>query len=86
MRIQKREQSKRAQRGIAKGILTAACMAVMVWCMPIVSLADATGKVIPNSVNIRKTPDVNSEVVGSSTIGKEVTIKGKVNEIGRAHV
>ena len=82
MRIQKREQSKRAQRGIAKGILTAACMAVMVWCMPIVSLADATGKVIPNSVNIRKTPDVNSEVVGSSTIGKEVTIKGKVNASG----
>ena len=82
MRIQKREHSKRVYRGIAKGIFTAACMAVMVWCMPIVSLADATGKVIPNSVNIRKTPDVNSDVVGSSTIGKEVTIKGKVNASG----
>lgn len=82
MRIQKREHNKRAQRGIAKGIFTAACVAVMVWCMPVVSLADATGKVLPNSVNIRKTPDVNSEVVGSATIGKEVTIKGKVSASG----
>lgn len=82
MRIQKREHGKRAQKCIAKGILTAACMAVMVWCTPIVSLADAAGKVIPNSVNIRKSPDANSEVVGSSTIGKTVTIKGKVSASG----
>lgn len=82
MRIQKREHGKRAMRHMMKGIFTAACMAVMVWCMPIVSQAEATGKVIPNSVNIRKSPDVNSEVVGSSTIGKEVTIKGKVSASG----
>lgn len=82
MRIQKREHSKRTMRYMMKGIFTAACMAVMVWCMPIVSQAEATGKVIPNSVNIRKSPDVNSEVVGSSTIGKEVTIRGKVSASG----
>lgn len=82
MRIRKREYGKSVLRGIAKGIITAACMAVMVWCMPVVSQAEATGKVVPNSVNIRKTPDVNSEVVGSSTIGKEVTIKGKVTASG----
>lgn len=82
MRIQKREHDKRALRCVAKGMLAVAGMAVMVWCMPIVSLADAAGKVIPNSVNIRKSPDVNSEVVGSSTIGKEVTIKGKVSASG----
>lgn len=82
MRIQKREQGKRVIGYMMKGILTAACMTVMVWCMPIVSQAEATGKVIPNSVNIRKSPDVNSEVVGSSTIGKEVTIKGKVSASG----
>ncbi len=82
MRIQKREHSKRAMRYMMKGIVTAACMAVMVWCMPIVSLAEAKGKVIPESVNIRKSPDVNSEVVGSSTIGKEVDIRGKVSASG----
>ncbi len=82
MRIQKREHSKRAMRYMMKGIVTAACMAVMVWCMPIVSLAEAKGKVIPESVNIRKSPDVNSEVVGSSTIGKDVTIRGKVSASG----
>ncbi len=82
MRIQKREHNKKALGRIAKGMLTAAGMAVMLWCMPIISLADATGKVIPNSVNIRKSPDVNSEVVGSSTGGKTVSIKGKVSASG----
>lgn len=82
MRIQKREHYSKGQRRIAKGIFTAACMGVMMWCMPIVSLADATGKVIPNSVNIRKSPDTNSEVIGSSTIGNSVTIKGKADASG----
>lgn len=82
MRIQKREHYSKVQRRIVKGIFTAACMGVMMWCMPSVSLADATGKVIPNSVNIRKSPDTNSEKIGSSTIGNSVTIKGKVDVSG----
>lgn len=82
MRIQKREHDKRALRCVARGMLAVAGMVVMVWCMPIVSLADAAGKVIPNSVYIRKSPDANSEAIGSSSIGKEVTIKGKVSASG----
>lgn len=82
MRIPKRERNKREGKGVVKGIFTAAAMCAMLWCMPVISHAEATGKVIPNSVNIRKAPDKNSEVVGSSTIGKEVTIRGKVDASG----
>ena len=47
-----------------------------------VSLAEATGTVLPNSVNIRKQPDQESEVIGSSTVGKEISIRGKVDVSG----
>lgn len=47
-----------------------------------VSLAEATGTVLPNSVNIRKQPDQESEVIGSTTVGKEISIRGKVDVSG----
>lgn len=54
----------------------------LIWCDPMVSRADATGTVIPSSVNIRKEPVPDSEVIGSTSSGKEITIKGKVDSSG----
>lgn len=54
----------------------------LIWCDPMVSRAEATGTVIPSSVNIRKEPAPDSEVIGSTTGGKVITIKGKVDASG----
>ncbi len=54
----------------------------LMWCDPMVSRAEATGTVIPSSVNIRKEPVPDSEVIGSTTGGKEITIRGKVDASG----
>lgn len=55
---------------------------LLVWGDPIVSRAEPTGVVIPNSVNIRKAPEQGSEVIGSSTAGKEINIRGQVESGG----
>lgn len=55
---------------------------LLVWGDPIVSRAEAKGIVIPNSVNIRKMPEQGSEVIGSSTAGKEIDIRGQVDSGG----
>lgn len=81
MKIRKNERIRRRRYGwrmaAAFGVT-----AVLVWCYPLVSLAEAAGTVLPNSVNIRKQPDQESKVIGSSTAGKEVSIKGKVDVSG----
>ncbi len=53
---------------------------LLAWCNPMVGRAEAAGTVIPNSVNIRKQPDQGSEVIGSSTAGKEISIRGQVED------
>lgn len=55
---------------------------ILVWCDPIVSRAEATGTVLPKTVNIRKQPDQGSEAIGSSSAGKEISIRGKVEASG----
>lgn len=55
---------------------------LLLWGNPIISRAEAKGVVIPNSVNIRKTPEQGSEVIGSSTAGKEIDIRGQVESGG----
>lgn len=52
----------------------------VIWCNPIVSLADHTGTVTAPSVNIREKADVNSEVIGSSSQGKKITIKDQMKD------
>ncbi len=58
----------------------AVCMMAVIWCDPIVSLADYTGTVTAATVNIREKADVNSTVVGSSSQGKEITIKDQTKD------
>lgn len=81
MRIRKSEQTRGKMRWAVRvtGVLAAF---LLVWGNPIVSHAEATGVVIPNSVNIRKAPEQGSEVIGSSVAGKEISIKGKVDSGG----
>lgn len=79
MKIRKNEQ--RCAEGIRRIALLAAA-ALLLWGNPIVSWAEPTGVVIPNSVNIRKTPEPGSEVIGSSTAGKEISIRGQVDSGG----
>lgn len=55
-------------------------MMTMIWCNPMVSLADSTGTVTTDSAKIREEADVNSNAVGSTTKGKELTIKDKVTD------
>lgn len=55
---------------------------LLLWGDPFVSRAEPKGVVIPNSVNIRKTPELGSEVIGSSTAGKEIDIRGQVESGG----
>ena len=59
-----------------------AAAVILVWCDPIVSRAEAPGTVLPKTVNIRKQPDQGSEPIGSSSAGKEVSIRGKVEVSG----
>lgn len=70
----------RKQAGKAMAVLAAAVF--LVWCNPIVSRAEAAGKVLPKTLNIRKQPDQGSEVIGSTSVGKEISIRGKVEDSG----
>lgn len=80
MKIRKSERIRGMHIGKAVAIFGAAVL--LAWCNPMVSLAEATGTVLPNSVNIRKQPDQESDVIGSSTVGKEISIRGKVDVSG----
>lgn len=63
-----------------RGILSAMC-AVCLWMgYKDICFADTTGKVTAVSAKIRKSADVNSEVIGSSEAGKTITITGKTSD------
>ena len=81
MKIRKIELGRR-QRHIWTAAVAFSAAVLLAWCNPMVSLAEATGTVLPNSVNIRKQPDQESAVIGSSTVGKEISIRGKVDASG----
>ena len=80
MRIRKSKRIRGMHVCRAVAIFGAAVL--LAWCNPMVSLAEATGTVLPNSVNIRKQPDQESDVIGSTTVGKEISIRGKVDVSG----
>ncbi len=80
MEMQRKERTGKGHVMRAAAVLGAALF--LVWCDPIVSRAEAVGKVIPKSVNIRELPNQDSEVIGSATGGKEITIRGKVEKDG----
>lgn len=82
MKIRKSEQIRGRQRRVWKAAAVFGAAVLLAWCNPMVSLAEATGTVLPNSVNIRKQPDQESDVIGSSTVGKEISIRGKVDVSG----
>ncbi|MDE6406624.1 MAG: SH3 domain-containing protein [Lachnospiraceae bacterium] len=82
MKIRKIERVRGRQGQIWRAAAVFGAAVLLAWCNPMVSLAEATGTVLPNSVNIRKQPDQESEVVGSSTVGKEISIRGKVDVSG----
>lgn len=65
-----------------RGIVLLAAALFLLWGNPIISRAEAKGVVIPHSVNIRKTPEQGSEVIGSSTAGKEIDIRGQIESGG----
>lgn len=68
--------------GGKRRIALLAAALLLLWGNPIVSRAEPKGVVIPNSVNIRKMPEQGSEVIGSSTAGKEIDIRGQVESGG----
>lgn len=82
MKIQMRERVRERRGHVWKAAAVLGTAVFLAWCNPMVSLAEATGTVLPNSVNIRKQPDQESEVIGSSTVGKEISIRGKVDASG----
>lgn len=79
MKIRKNEWRR---VGGKRWIVLVAAALLLLWGNPIVSRAEAKGVVIPNSVNIRKMPEQGSEVIGSSTAGKEIDIRGQVESGG----
>lgn len=62
------------------GCTAAVCMMTMIWCNPMVSLADSIGTVTTDSAKIREAADISSNAIGSATKGKEITIKDKVTD------
>lgn len=82
MRIQKRERKKGRQGRTMRILAMFGTAFLVLWCNPMVGRAEVTGTVLPKSVNIRKQPDQGSEVIGSSTAGKEISIRGKVDASG----
>lgn len=82
MKMRMSEWVRGGQRHVWRAAAVFGTAVLLVWCNPMVSLAEAAGTVLPNSVNIRKQPDQESEVIGSSTVGKEISIRGKVDVSG----
>ena len=62
------------------GLIAVAGVISALWCQSFVSLADSTGTVTADSVNIRAKADTNSEVVGSAAHGKKVSIKNEIQD------
>ena len=71
----KMQKSKRVTGRGSRAVRTFAVLGaafILVWCDPLVSHAEATGTVIPSSVNIRKDTSNDSEGIGSTTVGKYI--------------
>lgn len=82
MKMQKREWIRGKGRYAVRMAAVLGAAFVLIWCDPMVSRAEPTGTVKPSSVNIRKEPSQDSEVIGSTTGGKEISIRGKVDVSG----
>ena len=57
-----------------RGVLTAACAMLFFVSQKSICFAEATGKIKAASVKVRQSADTNSEVIGSSSLGKTVTL------------
>lgn len=68
------------RKQVLLGCAAAVCVMTAVWCTPVVSLADAEGTVTVETAKIREKADITSNVIGSSTQGKKVTIKDQVTD------
>lgn len=82
MRIRKSEWGRMITKRAGRMLTVLAAAVILVWCDPIVSRAEAPGTVLPKTVNIRKQPDQGSDPIGSSSAGKEISIRGKVEVSG----
>ncbi|MDE6845619.1 MAG: SH3 domain-containing protein [Lachnospiraceae bacterium] len=78
--IQKNRHTASRKRRFLLGLTTAASIMTALWCGSFVSLADATGTVKVASAKIREKTDTSSEVVGSTSQDKTVTIKSQVTD------
>lgn len=63
-----------------RGTLIITCAILLFITQKSICFAEATGKVTAPSAKIRKSADINSEVVGSSSNGKTVTITAQVTD------
>jgi len=68
----KKQMTKTYHKGF--GYILAGCAALLLVCMPMKSLAAATGTVIPATAKIRSEASTSSEAVGSTSAGKTVNI------------
>ena len=78
--IRKNKDTAPAKRRFLTGLAMALSITSMLWCESFVSRADATGKVTVGSAKIRQSTDTASEVIGSTSQGKTVTIKSQVTD------
>lgn len=82
MKMQKSKRIRGKGRHAVRMTAVLGAAFVLIWSDPMVSRAEPTGTVKPSSVNIRKEPSQDSEVIGSTTGGKEISIRGKVDVSG----
>ena len=69
---------------ILRGMVAAAGIVSVLWCHPLISLADATGTVKVDSVKIREKADATSEVIGSASRGAKVSIREEAQDAAGA--
>ncbi len=65
---------KHSKSNVIRGVLAVSCAMLFFMSQKCISFAEVTGKVIPRSVKVRQSPDGNSEVIGSTSSGKTVSI------------
>lgn len=69
---------------ILRGMAAVAGIVSLLWCHPLISLADSTGTVKADSVKIREKADATSEVVGSASRGAKVSIREEAQDASGA--
>ncbi|MBD5506336.1 MAG: SH3 domain-containing protein [Lachnospiraceae bacterium] len=65
---------------ILRGMVAATGIIFVLWCYPLISLADSTGTVKVDSAKIRENADATSEVVGSASRGAKVSIREEAQD------